>query len=486
MKLDCLMRNIEFKLLAGDMAVEINDITCDSRKVSHGDLFVCILGTKSDGHEFIQDAVAKGAAAIITEKELDPLELPDGVTVISVESSRKAIAKIASIHFANPVSKLTTVAITGTKGKTTTAYMIKSILEKAGKSVGMIGTTGVYFGNVSYNIENTTPEPYELNRIMAQMVEAGCEYLVMEASSQSVKMDRIYGMNFDYGVFTNLSPDHIGPGEHESIEEYIACKRKILEQCDVLVLNEDDELYPQMCCAGHKIIPYSVESAEPCLINNKPGMAYEFNGKKLQVGMPGVFSAYNAAAATSVCDALGVEHKYIEEGLEAVKVMGRMEIVHSSNDLTVVIDFAHNGTSVMSVLETLRPYCRGRLIAVFGAGGNRSCWRRYGMGQAAGKLADLCVITTDNPRWEKLSEINKWIIEGVNAEDGKYIEIDDRRDAIKYTIKTSQEGDMIVAFGKGHENYIEIRGVKYDYSEHEEIKNAINEKYDFTKCTKMV
>lgn len=452
MKLNNLMKDIDCQLLKGDIAVEINDITCDSRNVSQGDLFVCISGMKSDGHNYIKDAVTSGAAAIIIEKVLTPSEIPDGVSVLSVKSSRKVMANLARVRFANPASKLTTIAITGTKGKTTTAYMVKSILDKAGKKAGMIGTTGVFYGDVSYRIENTTPDAYELNRIMAQMVEAGCEYLVMEASSQSVKMDRIEGMNFDYGIFTNLSPDHIGPGEHESMEEYIACKKKILNQSNVAIINADDELYEEMCDGCNKVVPYSADNEE-----------YDFN-------------VYNAKAATVVCKLLGIKDKYIEQGLQAVYVPGRMEIVYRSDELTIVIDFAHNGSSVENVLKALRKNCSGRLIAIFGAGGNRSHQRRIGMGEAAGKLADLCIITTDNPRWEKLSEINEGIIEGVVSSNGQYLEIDDRYEAIQYAVDISRKGDVIAVLGKGHEKYIEIEGVKHYYSEHEAIRKALENK----------
>lgn len=452
MKLDCLTKDIDFKLLAGDIAVDINEITCDSRNVSQGDLFVCISGLKSDGHKFIQDAAAKGAAAIIVEKELAPSEIPDGVSVLSVKSSRKVMANLARVRFANPASKLTTIAITGTKGKTTTAYMVKSILEKAGKKAGMIGTTGVFYGGVSYSIVNTTPDAWELNRIMAQMIEAGCEYLVMEASSQSAKMDRIAGMDFDYGIFTNLSPDHIGPGEHESMEEYIACKKKILNQCKVAIINADDELYEKMCDGCNKVVPYSADNEE-----------YDFN-------------VYNAKAATVVCKLLGIKDKYIEQGLQAVYVPGRMEIVYRSDELTIVIDFAHNGSSVEHVLKALRKNCSGRLIAIFGAGGNRSHQRRTGMGEAAGNLADLCIITIDNPRWESLRDINKGIIEGIVSVRGQYLEIDDRYEAIKYAVDIARKGDVIAVLGKGHEKYIEVDGEKKYYSEHEAIKKAIEEK----------
>lgn len=477
MKLDKLLEKVDFRLLKGDTEVEINDICYDSRKITKGDLFICIPGTRSDGHDYIHDAVSAEAAAIIVQNERAAACVPDGVPVLYVESARKTLASLSQAFFDTEETSLIKIAITGTKGKTTITHMIRNILMKAGKKVGTIGTTGVFYGDKHYDLNNTTPESYELHKIISQMQDAGCEYLIMEASSQSAKMQRVSGMKFDYGIFTNISPDHIGPGEHDSFEEYMACKKEILSMCDTVIMSQDDPYFEEMSdnvkCMSLTRQPSYVE---PCLVDGSPAMSFVLGDKTFRVSMPGDFSVDNAIFALELCRSLLIDDSAISAGLEDIHVSGRMEPVYVSDDLTVIIDFAHNGSSAASVLSILREYCRGRLITVFGCGGNRSRERRFGMGESAGKLADICIITTDNPRWEKLADINKDIIDSINKVGGRYVEVNDREEAIKYAVEISEPGDIVVTLGKGHELYMEIDGIKHFYSEHEAIMRAVSEK----------
>lgn len=487
MKLRKICEEIEYTLLQGSLETEVRDIIYDSRKIAPETMFVCMVGAVTDGHKYIPDAVEKGASVIVLEKEEEAAQIPENITVLKVESARLALALMSAALFDHPARKLVTIGLTGTKGKTTTTYMIKKVLEMAGKKVGLIGTIGAMVGEEHLPSKNTTPESYELHRMFAAMVEAGCEYVVMEVSSQGLKLDRTAGILFDYGIFTNLSPDHIGPAEHASFEEYMECKSLLFRQCKIGVVNADDE-HVDGILKGHtcEVKTFSAEKEADLMASDigfinedgKLGMHFKVTGCmdcQAKVHIPGRFSVYNSMVTMLVCHLAGISDEAILEGLSRVQVKGRVEMLPVSKDYTLIIDYAHNEVSTRSVLTTLMEYHPKRLICVYGGGGNRSKLRRYDMGEVTGEMADLCVLTCDNPRDEEIRDINNDIKVGLARSNGKYIEIDDRKEAIAYCMKNAKPGDMIVLLGKGHEDYQEIKGVKYHFDEREAVAEILDE-----------
>lgn len=487
MKLRKICEEIEYTLLQGSLETEVRDIIYDSRKIAPETMFVCMVGAVTDGHKYIPDAVEKGASVIVLEKEEETAQIPENITVLKVASARLALALMSAALFDHPARKLVTIGLTGTKGKTTTTYMIKKVLEMAGKKVGLIGTIGAMIGEEHLPSKNTTPESYELHRMFAAMVEAGCEYVVMEVSSQGLKLDRTAGILFDYGIFTNLSPDHIGPAEHASFEEYMECKSLLFRQCRIGIVNADDE-HVDGILKGHtcEVKTFSAEREADLMASDigfinedgKLGMHFNVTGCmdcQAKVHIPGRFSVYNSMVTMLVCHLAGISDEAILEGLSKVQVKGRVEMLPVSKDYTLIIDYAHNEVSTRSVLTTLMEYHPKRLICVYGGGGNRSKLRRYDMGEVTGEMADLCVLTCDNPRDEEIRDINNDIKVGLVRSNGKYIEIDDRKEAIAYCMKNAKPGDMIVLLGKGHEDYQEIKGVKYHFDEREAVAEILDE-----------
>ena len=487
MKLRKICEEIEYTLLQGSLETEVRDIIYDSRKIAPETMFVCMVGAVTDGHKYIPDAVEKEASVIVLEKEEEAAQIPENITVLKVESARLALALMSAALFDHPARKLVTIGLTGTKGKTTTTYMIKKVLEMAGKKVGLIGTIGAMIGEEHLPSKNTTPESYELHRMFAAMVEAGCEYVVMEVSSQGLKLDRTAGILFDYGIFTNLSPDHIGPAEHASFEEYMECKSLLFRQCRIGIVNADDE-HVDGILKGHtcEVKTFSAEREADLMASDigfinedgKLGMHFKVSGCmdcEAKVHIPGRFSVYNSMVTMLVCHLAGISDEAILEGLSKVQVKGRVEMLLVSKDYTLIIDYAHNEVSTRSVLTTLMEYHPKRLICVYGGGGNRSKLRRYDMGEVTGEMADLCVLTCDNPRDEEIRDINNDIKVGLARSNGKYIEIDDRKEAIAYCMKNAKPGDMIVLLGKGHEDYQEIKGVKYHFDEREAVAEILDE-----------
>ena len=487
MKLRKICEEIEYTLLQGSLETEVRDIIYDSRKIAPETMFVCMVGAVTDGHKYIPDAVEKGASVIVLEKEEETAQIPENITVLKVASARLALALMSAALFDHPARKLVTIGLTGTKGKTTTTYMIKKVLEMAGKKVGLIGTIGAMVGEEHLPSKNTTPESYELHRMFAAMVEVGCEYVVMEVSSQGLKLDRTAGILFDYGIFTNLSPDHIGPAEHASFEEYMECKSLLFRQCKIGVVNADDE-HVDGILKGHtcEVKTFSAEKEADLMASDigfinedgKLGMHFKVTGCmdcQAKVHIPGRFSVYNSMVTMLVCHLAGISDEAILEGLSKVQVKGRVEMLPVSKDYTLIIDYAHNEVSTRSVLTTLMEYHPKRLICVYGGGGNRSKLRRYDMGEVTGEMADLCVLTCDNPRDEEIRDINNDIKVGLARSNGKYIEIDDRKEAIAYCMKNAKPGDMIVLLGKGHEDYQEIKGVKYHFDEREAVAEILDE-----------
>ena len=487
MKLRKICEEIEYTLLQGSLETEVRDIIYDSRKIAPETMFVCMVGAVTDGHKYIPDAIDKGASVIVLEREEEAAQIPENITVLKVASARLALALMSAALFDHPARKLVTIGLTGTKGKTTTTYMIKKVLEMAGKKVGLIGTIGAMIGEEHLPSKNTTPESYELHRMLAAMVEAGCEYVVMEVSSQGLKLDRTAGILFDYGIFTNLSPDHIGPAEHASFEEYMECKSLLFRQCRIGIVNADDE-HVDGILKGHtcEVKTFSAEKEADLMASDigfinedgKLGMHFKVSGCmdcQAKVHIPGRFSVYNSMVTMLVCHLAGISDEAILEGLSKVQVKGRVEMLPVSKDYTLIIDYAHNEVSTRSVLTTLMEYHPKRLICVYGGGGNRSKLRRYDMGEVTGEMADLCVLTCDNPRDEEIRDINNDIKVGLARSNGKYIEIDDRKEAIAYCMKNAKPGDMIVLLGKGHEDYQEIKGVKYHFDEREAVAEILDE-----------
>lgn len=468
------------------MDADVTEVVYDSRKVTEGCLFICIEGANFDGHEFAADVAQKGARVLIVSKPVD-VGTDKDVTVIKVENTRYAMAFISAAYFGHPADKLKVIGITGTKGKTTTTYLVKSILENAGHKVGLVGTIEVIIGDTHIHAENTTPESYMLQEYFARMVDAGLDTVVMEVSSQALMLHRTQGFVFDYGIFTNLEPDHIGPNEHSSFEDYMACKGLLFKQCKVGIVNGDDAHWEKVT-EGHTC---SLETfglseddmlrAEDITLIHKPGeLGVDFKVKGLmdfevEVPTPGKFSVYNALAAIAICRHFNVDTGNIQKALLNAKVKGRIEMVKVSDEFTLLIDYAHNAMALESLLSTLREYEPHRLVCVFGCGGNRSKLRRYEMGEVSGKLADFTIITSDNPRFEEPQAIIDDIKTGINRTTGKYIEIIDRKEAIRYAITHGEPGDIVILAGKGHEDYQEIKGVKYPMDERVLISEVLKE-----------
>lgn len=474
MKLSQLVKGMEYTLKAGSLDVEISALEYDSRKVVPGSLFVCLTGFQTDGHDYIPKALEAGAAALVVEREVS---VPEGIAVVRVADSRAALALLSAAWFGHPAEEMTVIGLTGTKGKTTTAHMLKAILEAAGHKVGMIGTIGAVIAGEKVPTKNTTPESYELHSLFRRMADAGCDYVVMEASSQGFKLRRTAGIQFDIGVFLNLSSDHIGPGEHESFEEYLHCKSLMFRQCRRGLVNLDDE-HTQAVTAGAlcPLTTFSMsreadyragdiaEVRRPGFLGSRFDVSGPMSGEFL-LDMPGRFNVENALAALAAADMAGIGREAVAKGLETVQVKGRTQIIPTPGHYTLLIDYAHNAVSMENLLSMLRSYGPSRLICLFGGGGNRARQRRYDMGEMSAKYADLTVLTMDNPRDEEVEAINEDIKVGLARHDGKYITIPDRADAIRWLLDQARDGDIIALIGKGHEEYQEIRGVKHFFSE---------------------
>lgn len=485
MKLSSLLERVEYTCCQGSLDQEVTTVTYDSRKAEPGSMFICIRGAVVDGHKFIPDVVEKGAKVLVVEEET---QVPSGVTVIRVKDTRYAMAFISAAYFGYPAEKLKTIGITGTKGKTTTTYMVKSILENAGYKVGLIGTIEAIIGDKVIPAANTTPESFVIQKYFRDMVDAGCDCVVMEVSSQGLMLHRTQGFIFDFGIFTNIEPDHIGPNEHKDFAHYLACKSLLLKQCRVGIVNRDDEHFDKII-EGHtctlETYGFSPEAdlrAEDArLVSGKGylGISYHLKGLldfPVEIDIPGKFSIYNSLTAIAICRHFKVSEDNIIKALKVAKVKGRIEMVKVSDEFTLMIDYAHNAMALESLLTTLREYYPHRLVCLFGCGGNRSKYRRYEMGEVSGKLADLTIITSDNPRDEEPQAIIDDIKIGIGKTSGKYVEIIDRKEAIRYAIEHGEPGDIIILAGKGHEDYQEIKGKKYPMDERVLIADILAER----------
>ena len=485
MNLKNILQGIENIKGKGNFDIEIENIESDSRKVTKNGLFFAIKGFAVDGTDYINSAVENGAIAVVIEDEKDikKIEKINDITVALVPDIRKAMAISACNFYDNPSKKLRLVGVTGTKGKTTTTFMVKEILEKQGYKVGLIGTIANYIGEVCLgDSSRTTPESIELQKLFARMVEEKCQVAVMEVSSQSLKLDRVYGCDFDIGVFTNFSEDHISEHEHPDMEDYFKSKCKLFDMCKTAFINVDD-LYGEKL---KKIIPcefatYGIDNscnllAKDITITNSYvdfKVKLTDRNERVKVDIPGRFTVYNALAAISIALKLGCSSENIKEALLEIKVPGRSELVPNKKGLTIMIDYAHSPESLENILSAVKSYTRGKVISVFGCGGDRDTSKRAIMGEISGRIADYTIITSDNPRTEKPELIVEEIESGMKKTNGKYEVVVDRIEAIKTAINMAEKTDIIVLAGKGHEPYQEINGVKYPFDERKIVNDII-------------
>ncbi len=449
--------------------VEITALTCDSREVTPGALFAAVPGAREDGRAYIDDALARGAGAVLCQPPA-----PEGVPALVTDDPRAALGALAAAFYGHPARAMTMVAVTGTKGKTTTAHMLRSILTAAGHKCGMIGTLGAFIGDEQIaEADNTTPEPIALHRTLRQMADARCTHVVMEVSSQAMKLRRVDGVDFAAACFLNLSPDHIGGSEHASFDEYRACKAALFRQCRMAIGNADDPSWPSMAAQTRPGAPVLTFGRRPGVDVRGSAIRPDGLASRLTVAgspepytvpMPGDFNAIDALAAIAVSRALRVDDSAVRRGLAAASVPGRCQIFPAPAPYTVLIDYAHNGDSFRALLSALRPHTRGRIIAVFGAGGDRPVIRRADMARAAAEYADCAVLTEDNPRSEDPAAICAQIAAAI-GDAIPHTTVLDRREAIRAALDMARPGDVVALLGKGHETTIETAGKRRFFSE---------------------
>ena len=490
MELKTILSGLENLKVKGSLDVDVPNIKNDSRNVKPGDMFVAIKGFDIDGHEHINEACATGAKVILAQtnqitKE-DIKDVPEDVTIVIADDTRYALAICACNFYKNPSRKIKLIGVTGTKGKTTTTYMIRDILEKQGIKVELIGTVASYIGDTKIqNNDNTTPESLKLQEILAQMVEKDCEIVVMEVSSQSLKLHRVAGCNFYMAIFTNLAEDHISTKEHPNMEDYFNSKVELFKMCKTGIINSDDiysitipKLVPECNYTTYGIDNNCDLLAKDITVTNQ---YVDFKVKlgdkneRVKVSIPGRFSVYNSLAAICATLKLGCSPESIKDALIDIRVPGRNELVTNKKGLTIMIDYAHTPASLEKILSAVKIYTKGRVISVFGCGGNRDRNKRPMMGEASGRVADYTIITSDNPRDEEPEEIVKEIEKGIKKTKGKYECIVDRVEAIKKAIKMANQKDIIVLAGKGHEQYQEIKGKRYPFDEAKIVNEIIDE-----------
>lgn len=458
MKLLDLLKGVDYELLEGTVEKEVNHIQYDSRKVNEGDLFVCLTGFEVDGHDYANKAIEAGAKVVLCEKKIDIKS--EGVTVLLVNEGRKALATMSANYYGHPTKSLKLIGVTGTNGKTTTVYLLKSMLEKAGKKVGLVGTIANYIGENKLKSERTTPESLELQKLFKDMVDANCEYCVMEVSSHSLQLDRVYGCEFEVGIFTNLTRDHLD--FHKSFDNYYNAKFKLFERSKASVINVDDDYGYRVLkdvekLENKEIKTYSINNNSDFkasdLMLKEGDIHFKINGEEFNSVLPGEYNVYNALGAVGAMSILGISNESIRKGLLDVVVPGRCERIGYKYNIPydIIIDFAHTPDGLKNILETLKGFTKNRLIAVYGCGGDRDKVKRAELGRIGTELADLAIITSDNPREEDPMAIIKEIVAGITKSN--YLAIENRVEAIKLALGMAEEGDVVVLAGKGHENY---------------------------------
>ena len=505
MNLHSLLNGLKYVVLQEVISlkkIEIKGITCHSKRVEYGDVFVCMDGQKMDGHDFMEEAHERGAKAFVIEKmgkHGNLLEFPDDVTVVFVRDTREAYAVMAANYFGHPAEALKIIGITGTKGKTTVAVMIHQMLEAAGNKAGLIGTLGIYDGEEWISTRNTTPDAFTIQEYFDKMKRKGCEYAVMEVSSQGMKQKRVEGIVFYIAVFTNLGEDHVGPGEHASLSEYRYYKSRLFHQCNIGIGNLDDiqigYIFRRTTCKKYgftcqdsaarqdtfgKSNILKAEQIQFLMEEGVPVTCFRVNDLFFRLQMPGMFNVYNALAALLVMQCLGVDLREMVQVLYEVSVDGRMERIQCDKNIACYIDYAHNGMSLQNVLLTFRMYQPKRILLVFGCGGNRAKSRRYEMGKAAARFADIILLTTDNPRDENPDKIIREIAEGIDGQR-QYKIVPDRREAVTEAVNMAKAGDIVIIAGKGHEKYQEIKGIRYYMDDHELLREAMTGRKEKTQ-----
>lgn len=485
MKLKDLLKDIKHSVLKGDINIDISSVEYDSRKVAKGSLFVAIKGYETDGHLYIQKAIEAGSKAIILEKETD-FKFGDDIVIVKVDNSRKLLGFISSNFFGNPGKKLKIIGVTGTNGKTSITYFLKSILKEAGFKVGIIGTIENQIEDIVYESAVTTPESRDIQELLAKMVEVGCDYCVMEASSHALYLDRVAAIPFKTAIFTNLTQDHLD--FHKNFTEYLNAKKILFTYIGdegFSILNADDKTYEEISnMAGGKVISYSISRDSDYKASN---IKLDINGtsfnlinneksNKINLKMIGEFSIYNSLAAIAAAHELGIELPIIQEGLRKVNVNGRFQLIESNKDFAVVVDYAHTPDGLYNVLSTARKITNGKVICVFGCGGDRDKKKRPIMGKVAGEISDYLIITSDNPRTEDPVKIIDMVEVGVKETPVRYIKITNRKEAIAYAIEMAEPGDIIIIAGKGHEDYQIVGKTKYPFSDFEIARKFLDSK----------
>ena len=490
MKLSQLLEGVNTKEKIGDMNIDISNIHSDSRKIKENALFVAIDGFTSNGIDYIDSAIKNGAIAVIVEPNVDVEELHAqyDIPIISVDNTRKTLAIISSNLYGNPSKKIKLVGITGTKGKTTSTFMVKSILQAHGLKVGLIGSIGIFINDEQIEeTDRTTPESIDIQRLLAYFVEQGVDVAVIETSSQAMKLYRVYCCDFEVGLFTNLTEDHISPKEHPDMEDYFNCKLKLIENAKNAVINNDDskvstikDIFPDKTIKTFGIdnpADFKVDPESIVLTGEKIDFNINYNGKSEQIEakIPGRFSVYNAAGAIGVASFFGVTADEIRSALVDLKVLGRNELVPNNIGLNIIIDYAHTPSSLESILTAVKSYAPKRVICAWGVGGDRDTAKRPIMGEISGRLADYTILMSDQVRTEDPLKILKEIEVGIIPTGKPYKIIVDRTEGIKYAIQIAEPGDTIVIPGLGNDLYIERNGVKYPYNERIIIHDLIEE-----------
>ena len=474
MKLDKILKNVEITKIYNDANPEITGVCYNSSKVEPGSAFVAIRGFKTDGHRYIADACRRGAVAIVAEEYTEGI----GAVQIIVKNSRIAEAAISANFFDRPSEKFKLIGITGTNGKTTVTYLVKHILDSLGYKTGLIGTNQNMIGERVIETGRTTPDSFELQQLFAQMVHEGVSHVIMEVSSHALELSRVYGCNYEVGAFSNLTQDHLD--FHVTMDNYAAAKAKLFEQSKCAVINTDDEYGSKMArSAPCRVVSYGMHGEcelKACDVAfEKNRVAFTLNSEKYTLAIPGKFSVYNALCAVGICLSLGIASKSVAKALATASgVKGRAEIVDTGDrDFTVMIDYAHTPDGIENILKAAKGFAKGRVVIVFGCGGDRDNTKRPVMGKIAGQLADFCIITSDNPRTENPMSIIKMVEEGAKQSSAPYVIVENRRDAIKYAIDNAQKDDVIILAGKGHETYQILNEGTIHFDEREVVQDIL-------------
>ncbi len=478
MTLSELLSGVSYTANGDFNTVTIGKPETDSRKIEPGDVFFALSGLGSDGHNYIRQAVENGAVAVVAEHDCNSF----GAHLVLTESSRKAIAIASANFFGHPAEALKLIGVTGTNGKTTVTHIIKQILDLKGIKTGLIGTNHYLIGKEELPSTGTTPEALELHGIFKAMAEAGCEYVIMETSSHALSLDRLAGLTFEVGVFTNLTEDHLN--YHKDMDDYAAAKATLFEQSKIAVINGDDPYSRMMKKNASKVYTYGIEKNADMMAFHvdfsERGVSFDWrfgtSVVHMRMAIPGKFSVYNALAGIGASVAIGLNDEDIQKGLLLVRgVKGRAEVVPSNTDYTIMIDYAHTPDGIENILNAVRGFVKGRIILVFGCGGDRETAKRPKMGNIAGRLSDIAIVTSDNPRTEDPASIVRQITEGMKGMEDRYVAIVDRTEAIRYALSIAKAGDVVLLAGKGHETYQDVGGTKKHYDEREIIKELLSD-----------